>query len=193
MVIGVAGKYCAGKNTVVALLEQRGYSVIDVDGLGHKALNKEKRPIIDTFSTAVLDKDGKIDRKKLGEIVFGDAQALQKLEQIVHPRMVEMVRALISEENRNKVVINAALLFHMGLHRECDLIFWVKAPLPVRMKRAIKRDSLSLIQAVKRFWSQRKLTPQSSGKGAEIYYIRNSGNKRKLKTRVDTILALEGA
>ena len=193
MVIGVAGKYCAGKNTVVDLLERHGYSSIDVDSLGHRALDKEKNGIVHTFGTSVLDNEGNVDRKKLGRMVFGNTRALEKLERIVHPRMAEMVRTIINEKNRSKVVINAALLFHMGLDSECDLIFWVKAPLPVRIKRAMKRDSLSLIEAVKRFWSQRKLTPQSSGKGAEIYYVQNSGNKRKLKTRVNTILALKGA
>ena len=67
IIVGVAGGYCAGKNVIVGILKERGYLEIDVDKLGHEELEKSKEKIIATFSTVILDKNGLIDRKKLGK------------------------------------------------------------------------------------------------------------------------------
>jgi hypothetical protein len=70
MLIGLTGKYCAGKNHVAALLEARGFEVLDVDKLGHKATEDQKEAIVGLFGPGVLRQDGAVDRRVLGELTF---------------------------------------------------------------------------------------------------------------------------
>ena len=193
MIIGVAGKYCAGKNAVAEILESHGFESIDVDAIGHRALVEERETLIAAFGNDIVDNEGNIDRKRLGSIVFNDRKALEKLEAVVHPRMVSMIKKRLHQRTGARIVINAALLFRMGLDRECDVILWVTAPLIVRIHRARKRDKLSLARIIQRFWSQRKLEPQYSANDVDIYTVQNSGSRKAVESRVREILAKEGA
>jgi hypothetical protein len=66
MLIGISGKYCAGKNAVAAILEKRGFFLIDADKLGHEALSRKKGRIVERFGKGILRPDGSVDRKRLG-------------------------------------------------------------------------------------------------------------------------------
>ncbi|HLW21781.1 MAG TPA: dephospho-CoA kinase, partial [Sphaerochaetaceae bacterium] len=90
IVIGLTGKYCAGKNHVASLLEQRNLEVIDVDALGHDALERSKDELTALFGRRIIDSDGTVNRQILGEIVFSDQRSLATLEGTVHPRMVQL-------------------------------------------------------------------------------------------------------
>lgn len=146
-VIGITGRYCAGKSFVGSLLEERGIPIIEVDQLGHKALIDSKDKIVKVFGASILDEASQIDRKKVGNIVFGDLEKLRSLEAIVHPAMVLECEKII-EVNRaagKKItVINAALLQKMGLDKLCDTIMYAYAPTCIRFKRSIKRDKATL-------------------------------------------------
>ncbi len=195
-VIGVAGKYCSGKNTVTDFLETKGYVSIDVDKAGHQALKEETGALVDVFGVDILEADGTIDRRKLGAIVFDGSGSLRMLESIVHPRMITIVqrrKEAFQKEGHSKIVINAAILFRLGLHAECDFVLWITAPLPRRMMRAKQRDNLTFFQVLKRFWAQRSLSPQSSEEGVDIYTIKNSGKSGRMKIRVEEILSKEEA
>ena len=85
MLIGLTGLYCAGKNYIASILDSRGIPVLDVDKLGHQAIEREKEAIITRFGAIVLGTDGHIDRRALGKQVFGEPEALAALEAIVHP------------------------------------------------------------------------------------------------------------
>ncbi len=91
IVVGITGKYCAGKNTAADILKEAGYEGIDVDALGHDALRREDERIIERFGSQVAGGGGEIDRRRLGRIVFSDSAALKDLESIVHPGMVAAV------------------------------------------------------------------------------------------------------
>ncbi len=184
MVVGVTGKYCAGKNLVSEILTTRGFQSIDVDRLGHRALEEQTNEILDTFGNSILGPTGAVDRRKLGEIVFSDKRALARLESITHPAMVSAVSEEIHANPESDFVINAAILFHMGLHTLCDRVLWVEAPLLVRIRRALQRDDLPLTQVVKRIWSQRKLSSQPFQNLVDTYNVRNSGNRDRLEAMV---------
>lgn len=190
MVIGVTGKYCAGKNLVTSVLEERGFEVIDVDALGHEALIRKKEEIVEQFGRGILADDGSIDRKKLGERVFADPAERSALEALVHPWMKEQVRKEIERTGlEGRRIINAALLYYMNLHPLCDLVFWVRAPLATRFLRAMKRDGLSWFQVLRRFCSQSKLSAQSGENDVDIYYIDNSRGAERVRRQVDRVLA----
>lgn len=187
MVIGIAGKYCSGKNSVISPLESRGFYHIDVDKLGHKALKARKEELIKIFGKGIEKEDGSIDRKALGSIVFSSPEMRKKLEGVVHPEMVRMTEEIIKEKNCD-IIINAAILFEMKLDRLCDFVIWVEAPFFFRVVRGMKRDSLSLPAVLKRIWTQRKMDPNKVFSNADIYIVKNRGNRRQTAKKIEDIL-----
>ena len=186
MVIGVAGKTCAGKNVISKNIEKLGYSHVDVDQLGHIALDNEKERLFETFGLGIRNADGSVNRKALGAIVFSDPEEKKKLESIVHPEMVRMVEDIIAE--RQNVVINAAILFEMKLDRLCDIVFWVDAPVIVRFFRGLKRDKVGAWALFKRIWAQRKMNPNDFASDADIFTISNIGSSEKTAEKIVKIL-----
>ena len=186
MVIGVAGKTCAGKNSVIAPLEKMGFCHVDVDQLGHIALENQKEKVFQTFGPKVRNQDGSVNRRELGAIVFSCPEEKRKLESIVHPEMVRMVEDIIVE--RQEVVINAAILFEMGLDKLCDIIFWVTAPAIVRFFRGLKREKVSPWALFKRIWAQRKMNPNNFSTDADIFTISNIGSSEKTAEKIVKIL-----
>ena len=195
-VYGLTGKYCAGKNLAGRLLEEAGCLVIDVDKLGHYVLEKEKQTIVGRFGSGILAPDGKIDRSKLGAIVFSDRRALKELEAIVHPGAVARTREIIKENSQKTpgqvVIINAALLFPSGLYRDCSRVLWVWAPLLVRLRRGRQRDKLNAIAVLKRIFSQKKLSLQLWKKHADIYTVSNPGSEESLARELMCFFESEG-
>ena len=186
MVIGVAGKYCAGKNTLIKPLEDMGYYHIDVDKLGHAALENRKKELEDTFGNSIIRENGTVDRRALGAIVFSDPEKKIMLEKIVHPEMIRMTQQLIDE--KKNVIVNAAILFEMGLDKLCDLIFWVQAPAVVRLFRGIRRDNMPAKSVLKRIWAQRKMDPNKFSSKADIVIINNVGKQQTSAEKIKEIL-----
>lgn len=195
-VIGLTGLYCAGKNQVAALLEKQGIPVLDVDKLGHKAIETEKAAIAALFGEDVLAPDGAVDRGLLGKKVFGSAARLSALEAIVHPAANRLTEEWIAAQTPGRLcVINAALLHKSAVFSRLKAVILVKAPLLTRLIRAKKRDALSLRELAGRFASQAKFNAQYFKGNADIYSIGNPGfsgpnsrSGRKLEKRLDEIL-----
>ncbi|MQY76792.1 MAG: dephospho-CoA kinase, partial [Spirochaeta sp.] len=173
MVWGVTGKYCSGKNSVVNILKSCGFKEIDVDLLGHRVLEEQKTRVAEHFGRKILTGSGEIDRKKLGRLVFSDPAKLRILEAILHPVMVKRVEEQVKGAEE-LLVINAALLYHLGLHSLCDLLICVKANALVRYLRARKRDGLPFPMIISRIFAQKRICPKSNGQAVDIYYIRNN-------------------
>jgi dephospho-CoA kinase len=188
MVIGLAGTYCAGKDTAAAVFEDAGWHLIDVDGLGHEALRAKRGEVSAAFGDSVLGESGEIDRRRLGAIVFSDPQALRRLERIVHPWMVESVREKIGELQGGNIVVNAAILFKMGLHSLCDAVVWVDAPWPVRFLRALRRDGFHPIRVMQRIVAQRGMRAQIRRENVDIYSIANTGARGALVAKVERLM-----
>ncbi len=187
MVVGVAGKYCAGKNLIVTYLEEARFTVIDVDKVGHDTLAAKKHDVAACFGRGVLSPEGQIDRRVLGAIVFRNSARLSELENILHPAMVSRVESMVSEIDGN-IVINAAILFKMGLQRLCDCVICVTAPFWTRLKRARSRDLLGTVAILRRLLSQRGICPKFNSMDVDIYSVSNSGDKNSLKAKVENIL-----
>jgi dephospho-CoA kinase len=198
-VIGLTGVYCAGKNHVARILEARGLPVLDVDKLGHQALEMEKDAVIARFGAGLIGKDGAVDRRALGEKVFGKAGELAALEGIVHPAVNRLTDEWIARR-RGPRVINAALLHRSSSFSKLDFIILVEAPWISRILRARRRDRLSFAEIVKRFRSQKHFRSQYLSKNADIYKVYNRGffgffsqfYRGDLERRIDVILSLEG-
>ncbi len=191
--LGVAGSYCAGKNAVISILLENGFRQIDVDRVGHEVLREPavRSRVSERFGAGVLGPDGEVDRRALGRWVFARRAALRRLESIVHPPMVERVRAQLAREE-GRVAINAAVLFRMGLDRLCDLVLCVRAPLRARLARARARDGLGDWQALRRLAAQRGICPKLNAPGVDIYYVDNDGGLDALREGTLAILREKG-
>lgn len=191
MLIGLTGKYCSGKNHVAALLEARGLSVLDIDKLGYQVLESEKEAIFTRFGSDLKKADGSLDRRLLGQRVFGNPEKLAALEAIVHPAVDRLIGELIGDRAH---VLNAALLHRSAFFDKLDRIILVKAPFFTRLLRARRRDRLSWREILKRFASQKDFNSKYSTKKAEIYIVENPGLQgssklnKKLEHRIDMIL-----
>ncbi len=199
IVVGVTGRYCAGKSAVSEILAEHGYLQIDVDSIGHEALNRERDRVVEAFGDAVTTQDGCIDRKALGRIVFSDSAELRRLEAIVHPAMVEMTAERVGEiregggerdEEPVGIVINAAILTRMGLDRLCDAVIYVRAPFCATWRRARERDGASVFEVVKRLRAQRDVDPQHSPSNAETHSVENDGDRERLREQIAACVPL---
>jgi dephospho-CoA kinase len=195
-IIGLTGPYCAGKNHVARLLENRGLAVLDLDRLGHRAIEEEGTAILDRFGPSVLDGNGAVDRRRLGERVFGRPEELRALEAIVHPAVDRMTGEWMGSR-KGPWVLNAAVLHRSAYFSRLRCLILVEAPLPTRLLRARKRDRLSWASLLKRFASQRHFASQYLHSNADIYRVENRGlgvphDQGKLEARIDEILSGEG-
>jgi dephospho-CoA kinase len=193
MVLGLTGPYCAGKDAAARVLERRGFRVLDVDAIGHEVLEERRDEVAAAFGPGVRRADGSIDRRALGRIVFANPAALARHEAIVHPPMVERVRALAAAERAagRDVAVNAALLRRMGLDRLCDAVLDVRARFPLRLLRGIRRDRLGPVQVLRRMGSQRRGSRRLNRKtpGVDTYIVRNDrATTRRLELSVDRIV-----
>lgn len=186
MIIGLTGTSCSGKNLVSEILEEKGFFVVDEDKLGHVALEMNTEKLRAAFGDGIIT-DGKVDRKKLGPVVFSSPEGLRTLEGISHPWMVKETERLCREaEKEGKVaVINAAILEHMNLHKLCDEVVVVDAPFDVRWARAEKRDGITLEKFKARCSSQVDIGRKSSLDGKKVSTIINDGDRIQLCRQVD--------
>ena len=191
MVWGVTGKYCSGKNGVVKILKNCDFKEVNVDLLGHQVLEEQKTRVAEHFGRDILTGSGEIDRRKLGRVVFTDPAELRVLEGILHPVMVERVEEQVKGA-AELFVINAALLFHMGLDSLCDLVICVKANPLVRYLRARKRDGLSIPATLSRIFVRKRICSKSNGQAVDIYYIRNNHGFFRVEEEIRAILQDKG-
>jgi dephospho-CoA kinase len=187
MVVGLTGRYCAGKDMAARIFARKGFHLVDVDSLGHEVLAEKAAEVAAAFGPSVVGPGGAIDRRGVARAVFGDPAALRRLEAIVHPAMVDRVRASIAGLPGD-VVVNAAILQRMGLVPLCDAVVWVTAPAAVRLLRALRRDRMRLRDAVARMRSQADVRPQFNDPAVDTYIVRNGGTARSLERRVEAVL-----
>jgi dephospho-CoA kinase len=188
MVIGVTGLYAAGKDQVSRILRERGFSEIDVDALGHRVLTDCSDDVVRLFGPVIIGPDSQIDRRALGRIVFAHPGRLRRLEALLHPRMRELVVQAVHSPGGGDYVINAALLFPMGLAELADLVLVVRAPFCTRWRRARTRDGLDWRAFLDRCRSQRKIVPKPDRESVDIHTIWNTRNLMYLTQQMDAIM-----
>ena len=157
MLIGLTGMSGAGKSTVAALLGKKGFRIIDCDALVHSLYEDIRyiRLVGDAFGEEYISA-GAVDRKKLGTLVFSDAEALKKLNETVSPFIMKAVTERIEEARADGIstVLDAPLLFEYGLEAYCDCVIGVTADTGTAVKRLCSRDSRSEAEIRARLLSQ---------------------------------------
>ena len=143
-VIGILGGIGSGKSTIAAEFAKLGCKVIDADRIAHELLQDPavREKVVGLLGQAVLDSSGKIDRRKVAEVVFADENMLASLNRIIHPRVLQRTRELIEQsrsQNQVKaIVLDMPLLVEVGWHKKCDKIIFVDCKQKLRQERAEK-------------------------------------------------------
>ncbi len=186
-VIGLTGGIGSGKSVVSQELQELGAVLIDADSVGHEAYQpgtETWREVVAAFGEQVLAPDESIDRKKLGGIVFGSPESLVRLNQIMYPRMHQMMGDRIEEYRRQGVgvvVLEAAILLEAGWDRLVDEVWVTVASEPAVVQRVRQRTGLPEEQIRSRIRSQ--LSGEERAKHADVV-INNDGSLEELRDRV---------
>ena len=157
-VIGITGGTGAGKSVVSAYLKKRGATIIDADALSRE-ITKEGGIALTEIDKAFpgVIKEGVLDRKALGRIVFSDSGKLSVLNEITHKYIKKLTEERI-ENADGLIILDAPLLFEAGEDKLCDKVIFVTADEDVRIKRIMARDNLSFEDAKQRI-DARNLAP----------------------------------
>lgn len=192
-IIGLTGGTGSGKGFVSERLKKRNAYVMDADKIAHEIIEKDKpayKEIVDYFGRSILDENGCIIRRKLGDIVFSDSEKLAFLNKCTHKYINMEIMRIIDEvrpqtDKYTAIVIDAPLLAEAGLTDICDDIWVVYADSEVRVKRIMERDSITEEQARSRIASQ-KTWEEYKALGAVI--IDNSSDDENVENQLDALI-----
>src|SRR6266568_666584 len=189
--VGLAGSIAVGKSHVLGMLKELGCHVIDADQIARDVVapgTPGLKLVVEEFGEIVLNKDGALDRQKLGEIVFGDEEKRKKLNSILHPIIIaaqdEMIRELEAKDPNGIVIIDAALMIESGGYKRLDRLIVVYCEPEIQLQRLMKRDGLSREAALSRIASQ--MGQQEKIKYAD-FLIDTSGDFAGTRAQVKTL------
>ena len=188
-VIGLTGGIGSGKSAVSRFLAGLGASVIDADRVGHDVLRNPdiRREIADAFGKQVLTTGGDIDRSRLGEAVFGNTEALERLNKITHPGIRRIVETQFNDRRQRGVrvvVLEAPLLVEADWASTVDEVWVVVAPEAKVIERLRERRGLAEAESLARIRSQ--ISSAERVKHADVV-IDNNGSLDELKAKVEAL------
>lgn len=147
--VAITGNIASGKSEVEKILSKK-FPVYDTDKIAHTFLEK----ITDFYGYDVFT-DGKINRKKLGDLIFSNPHLKNKLENIIHPQVKDAILKIFDKEKDAKIIfISVPLLFETNFHLLFDKIIFVAADEEIRLQRLMKRNNLPSKEALQRINAQ---------------------------------------
>lgn len=189
LVVGLTGGICSGKTTVARMFAKRGAFIIDADEIAHELQEPGQaiyRALVRAFGQGILGEDRRIDRARLGNLVFADPEKRRELEAIMHPAIQRECEARIEKARKTGTkicIVDAALLIEVGASRRFDKVIVVAAPEKVQLERLLTRG-LSQEEAIRRIRSQ---IPVEEKVRHAHYVIENSGSLEETEQQVERI------
>ena len=183
--IVLTGGIATGKSTVCSLLQLYGFRVIDADKIAHTVLDENANEISKAFGKEYIS-GGRVDRKKLGALVFANKDKRAELEAILHPKIKDRIyqEALKQEEFSKPYIIDIPLFFErQGAYDIKDIIV-VYAPKELQLMRLIKREGLSKEEALQRIEAQ---LPIEEKRKYATYLIDNSKDLSHLQKECERV------
>lgn len=192
-IVGITGGVGSGKSRVLHILESEyDACVLEADQAAHILMEPEGatyQPILDAFGRCILDENGRIDRKMLGEIVFSSGEKLSILNKITHPAVRRYITEQIETYRRVKpdglFVLEAALLIEEGYDRICDELWYIYADEETRMRRLMESRGYTKEKCISMFRSQ---SDEKYYRTHCKYVIDNYGDTEKTKIQIDNLL-----
>ena len=189
--IGITGGIACGKTEVAKVFRKKGAVILSGDRLGKEVVEENRtvlKELARTFGRDILNKNGTLNRRKLGRIAFTSEESRDKLNRIIHPHLLKELRRRIQniqEENPQAVVvIDAALIVEWGLEKELDHLIFVESKEENKIKRLQKEKGYSKKEALDRIKSQ--LPEKVKEKKADVV-IRNDEGLAELRTAADGV------
>jgi len=191
LIVGLTGGIASGKSTIADMFKGEGAYIIDIDMISRDVVKPGKpawQDVIHIFGKEVLNEDQTLNRKKVGDIVFSDAEKRKKLEEIIHPKITAETLMKINEiakkDNQAIVIIDIPLLIETDKQDTVNKVVLVYTSPQGQIERLVKRDGLSLEDAHKRLTSQ---MPIENKKKYAHYIINNEEPLKKVQKRVKEI------
>ena len=189
--VGLTGSIGVGKSFVGSVFVQLGCRLLDADDTARDVVlpgTEGLKNIVNEFGPEVLQSDGALDRKVLGSIVFADPEKRQRLNAILHPRIIErqdeILNAWESDDPRGIAIVDAALMIESGGYKRFDKLIVVHCRPEVQLERLMLRDGLSPDEAQKRIDSQ---MPQSEKQKFADYLIDTSDGFELTRQRTKAV------
>jgi dephospho-CoA kinase len=189
-VIGLTGGIGSGKSTVSQYLSELGATIVDADKIGHEIYQPNTavwQQLIETFGKQILTPDNTVDRKKLGEIVFGNPELLKKLDNLVLPAMFQIAKKKIEsacKQGVRVVILDAPTLFEAKWDSLVEEVWVVVADEAIVIKRAMARTSLPEAQIRSRINAQ--MSNDQKIKRSNVV-IHNNGSIKELREKVKVL------
>lgn len=155
-IIGLTGGIGSGKTTIAKYFKSFGIPVYIADDEARKIMQSPEiiNAIKNTFGEDIFE-NGILNREKLAEIVFNDAEKLEKLNNIVHPAVKKHFKLwLLENKTVPYIIYEAAILFESGRYKDCDIIVTVTAPIETRLQRVLERDKTTRELVLKKMEAQ---------------------------------------
>lgn len=190
IIIGLTGSFGSGKTTVAGIFKEYGAKIIDADRIAHRIIRpktKIYKKIVKAFGKDILKKDTAIDRSKLAKIVFDSPDLLKRLNNIVHPEVIRIIRGNVKAAQDKVIVLDVPLLIESALKNLVDKIIVVRIPKQKQIERIRKILLLSKTDILKRIDAQMSLSDKVR---LADFVIDNSGAIEKTKKQVGKIRRL---
>ena len=193
-IIGITGGIASGKSTVTEFLRQQGYQVIDADQVVHELQEPGERlyqALLSTFDSSILQEDGRLDRPKLGAMIFGNPELLEQSSQIQNQIIREELagRRDLLAETEDIFFMDLPLLFELQYEDWFDQIWLVDVTEETQLSRLMSRNALSQEEAEKRIAAQ--LSLREKRKRADVL-IDNNGSLEETRQQIrDALKKLE--
>lgn len=182
--IALTGGISTGKSTVIDLLRHSGFRVIDADTIAHEVLDEEQRSISELFGETFV-KNGKVDRKLLGSVVFTDQEKRKALEALLHPLIYEKISQEAKRlDKRTEPYIVDIPLFYEGGRYAIENVIVVYAKKSQQLERLMKRDGYNKEEALSRIESQIDIEDKRDN---ATYVIDNSGSLQQLTFETERV------
>jgi dephospho-CoA kinase len=182
-VAGLTGGIGTGKSSALAEFEKLGVPTLSLDRIAREQARPGRaahRAIVRSFGRGVLDADGTIDRRALGAKVFGHAAARRRLERATHPLILREMERLL-KAMKGLVVVDAPLLFEVGLRGRFDAALLVSCRPAAQLARVRRRDGLTAAEARRRIAAQ---WPLAKKRALADYVLDNDGTPAALRAKV---------
>ncbi|KAA8440406.1 dephospho-CoA kinase [Weissella paramesenteroides] len=189
--LGLTGGIATGKTTISNYLKTKGIPVLDADEYARKVVEPGTpglTDIVNTFGKQVLQSDGSLNRKLLGQIIFNDMTARQTLNDITHPRIQQMMTDELQKLAKDKtplVILDIPLLLENHNIAGADAIMVVTVPESIQLNRLMQRNNLTKEDAQGRIDAQ---MPLSEKEKLADFIVDNSGTIANTLTQVDKVI-----